>query len=173
FKYPYIDVLVKSSGDRAAFLDGVRPSNTDLSATCPAPGPQDYHLDLADGSKWKTEGLVPARPAAQGVKAWVVSDANPSLEYIPLMDVDLSSYSQFFVRMAAAREIDHRAARIYYKTDAGQEFNDGMVLVIPLLADGDMHTYTYDLKLTGIRRSPLAGVKVVPIRPPSVSPRIL
>jgi len=170
FKYPHIDVAIKSSGDRAASAEGVGPSNTDLSPACPAPGPQDYHLDMTDVSKWKTEGLVPAPSPGQVVNAWLISEANPSLEYTAPMDVDLSSYSRFFIRMAASAEIDHRAVRIYYKTDPAQEFNDGMVLVIPLLADGEMHTYTYDLKLTGIRRSHLAGIKIVPIRPPSVAP---
>jgi len=170
FKYPYIDVSVKTSGDQAAFLDGLRPSNTDLSAACPAPGPLDYHMDLSDVTKWKTEGLIPEGPADRAARAWLVSEANPTLEYTAAMDVDLSGYGQFFIRMAASAQIDHRAVRIYYKTDPAQEFNEGMALVIPLLADGDLHTYTYDLKLTGIRRSRLAGIKIVPIRPPSVGP---
>src|SRR5262249_8428749 len=145
FKYPCIDVSVKTSGNQAAHPHAIRPSNTDLSAACPVPGPLDYHLDVTDGNKWKTEGLVPVPPADQSAKAWAVSDANPTLEYTAPIDVDLSSYSHFFIRMAAAAEIDHRAVRIYYKTDPRQEFNDGMVLIIPLLADGGMHTYTYDL----------------------------
>jgi hypothetical protein len=170
FKYPYIEVTVRDRDDRAASLEGVRPSNTDLAADFQAPGPQDFHLDVADAGKWKTEGLVAAPSSDPAVRAWQISDANPSLEYTAPMDVDLSNYSRFFIRMAASPEIDHRAARIYYKTDPGQEFNEGMVAVVPLLADGEMHTYTYDLKVTGVRRSRLAGIKIVPIRPPSLSP---
>ena len=169
FRYPYIDVSVKDQDDPAASAEVIRPSNTELSAGFRAPDPWDYHLDLADGGKWKAEGLVAAVSPDPSVTAWQVSDANPSLEYTGQMDVDLSSYSKFFIKMAASPEIDHRAVRIYYKTDPQQEFNEGMVLVIPLLADGQLHTYTYDLKLTGIRRSRLAGIKIVPVRPPSLS----
>jgi hypothetical protein len=170
FKYPYVEVEARDSGDRAASVEGVRPSNTDLAADFQAPGPQDFHLDVADQGKWKTEGLVPAQSADPAVRAWQITNANPSLEYTGPIDVDLSDYSRFFIRMAASPEIDHRAVRIYYKTDPSQEFNDGMAAVIPLLADGEMHTYTYDLKVSGIRRSRLAGIKIVPIRPPSLSP---
>jgi hypothetical protein len=170
FRYPYIDISVKDQADRSESVDVVRPSNTDLSAGFPAPGPSDFHLDMTDGGKWKAEGLVAAPSADPSAKAWLISEPSPSLEYTGEMDVDLSGYSRFFIKMAASPGIDHRAARIYYKTDARQEFNEGMVLVIPLLADGEMHTYTYDLKLTGIRRSRLAGIKIVPVRPPSLSP---
>ncbi|HKF58511.1 MAG TPA: hypothetical protein VKJ45_23930 [Blastocatellia bacterium] len=169
-RYPYIDVAVRDRDDRVASAEVVRPSNTELSAAFTAPGPSDFHLDMADTSKWKAEGLVAAPSADPFAQAWLISDPNPSLEYTGPMDVDLSSCSRFFIRMAASPEIDHRAVRIYYKTDPRQEFNEGMVLVIPLLADGEIHTYTYDLKLTGIRRSRLAGIKIVPVRPPSLSP---
>jgi hypothetical protein len=169
FRYPYIDVSVKDQADRGESVDVVHPSNTDLSAGFPAPGPSDFHLDMAEAGKWNAEGLVAAPSADPSAKAWQISDSNPSLEYTGPMDVDLSGYSRFFIKMAASPEIDHRAVRIYYKTDPRQEFNEGMVLVIPLLADGEIHTYTYDLKLTGIRRSRLAGIKIVPVRPPSLS----
>jgi len=170
FRYPYIDVSVRDRADRGGSVEVVRPSNTDLSAGFQAPGPSDFHLNVADAARWKAEGLVAAPSSDPEARAWRISDPNPSLEYTGPIDVDLSGYSRFFIRMAASPEIDHRAVRIYYKTDPRQEFNEGMVLVIPLLADGEMHTYTYDLKLTGLRRSRLAGIKIVPVRPPSLSP---
>jgi hypothetical protein len=148
----------------------VLPSNTDLSPDFQAPGPLDYRLDVTDGANWKTQGLDPTASGDGTAKAWTISEANPLLEYTGPIDLDLSKYSHFFIRMSASPEIDHRAVRIYYKTDPRQEFNEGEVLVIPLLADGAMHTYTYDLKITGIRRLHLAGIRIAPVRPPSLSP---
>ena len=170
FRYPSIDVLTRESGDRLDDSAGVQPSNTDLSPGCAVPGPLDYRLDLTDETKWVTQGLTPTLTVDPRSRAWLISQAGPSLEYNGPIDLDLSNYSRFFIRMSASAEMDHRAVRIYYKTAPRQEFNEGMVLVIPLLADGGVHTYTYDLKITNIRRSHLAGIKIVPIHPPSLLP---
>jgi len=58
--------------------------------------------------------------------------------------------------------------KIYYKVNEQVGFHEGITMVIPLLADGELHAYSYDLKLLEFSRDTvLTGIMIRPVYGPS------
>lgn len=161
YRYPYIDVLLDpmtSSGDGA-----IRPSNTDLSPYNPQPTIGDFRFDITDLNLWGVTGMELVQTDDRAVNTWMVGQ-DPSLRYSQPISVCLSDYTHIYVRMAASADIKPRALQIYYALDHQTAFREDRSLTIPLLADGEVHEYTFDLKLLELpQRSRLTGIRLDPV----------
>lgn len=160
YRYPYIDVtLLPYSSIKK---DTREPSNTDLGSI-PNLTSSDFRFDVTKSSLWDITGMTPAD--GEQKHQWVVDKA-PSMHYTLPFSICLSDYTYLYVRMAASPDIKPRALQIYYLLDDQSVFREARSLTIPLLPDGELHEYTYDLKLlelpkqihlTGIRLDPVYG----------------
>jgi hypothetical protein len=161
YRYPYIDILLDpmtSSGDGA-----IRPSNTDLSPYTPKPTIGDFRFDTTDPSLWDVTGMELVQTDDRAVNTWRVGQ-DPSLRHNRPISVCLSDYTHIYVRMAASVDIKPRAMQIYYALDNQTAFREDRSLTIPLLADGEVHDYTFDLKLLELpHRSRLTGIRLDPV----------
>ena len=69
-----------------------------------------------------------------------------------------------YVRMAVSPDIERRALQIYYSLDDQTILNESRSVTIPLLKDGQIHEYTFDLKLLELdQRSCLTGLRLDPV----------
>ncbi|MGH9760015.1 MAG: hypothetical protein ACREDR_14285, partial [Blastocatellia bacterium] len=107
---------------------------------------------------------------------WLLQTEAPSLEYKPHLDLTLADYSYFYFRMRVSKNIAPNAFRIYIALDGRPGYVTppdpelwihDTPIAVPLLRDGQMHSYTFDLKLLQLDPSArLAGLKVIPIHIP-------
>jgi hypothetical protein len=156
-QYPRID-LDLSPAKLEPVLPEVEPSNTDLS-----PGfagvTRDYEVLANSPGSWKVSG-VKEKPGEPGT--WII-DQQPVFDLQEPLNLCLKDYSQFFVRMSASNTLSPLALRVQYRFEEQTGFNDFQSFWIPLLADGNTHSYLYDLKLisapAGAR---LAGLRLEP-----------
>ena len=108
------------------------------------------------------EGGVDARWRLDG-RGWLVARA-------PL-DLPLDDYAYFYFEAAVPPRIVPRASRIYYRLLGQDDFIESQAVSIPLLADGALHAYTYDLKLLELPAGAcLSGLRLDPLeQPPPLS----
>lgn len=139
YRYPRIEVVTAPPA-HSQEPEQSRPSNTDASPEMPATTPDDVVFDLRQADLWVVPGRKAARPAAPTTEPGKAR----SLEYSGPLQLDLAQYSHFWVKLAASPDIKPRLLTVSLKilgTDKGSTFQ------LPLLPDGKMHAYTYDLKL--------------------------
>lgn len=91
----------------------------------------------------------------------------PRLALRQPVDLCMSEYTHFYVWLAASAEVDPRAARLdgeMYRLDAPYAYRNPVSVWVPLLADGAMHLYTYDLKLLQpLQNSRLTNLEFLPL----------
>jgi hypothetical protein len=140
-QYPRIDLYLGPAKLEPG-LPELEPYNTDLS-----PGfagvIKDYEV-LADRPKsWKVSGVM-EKPGDPGT--WIINQPSVFDLQEPL-NLCLKDYSKFFIRMSASNTLTPLALRVQYRLKGQTGFNDFQSFWIPLLSDGDLHSYLYDLKL--------------------------
>ena len=144
YRYPYLDLVLNEEGPTQR-NDQISPSNTELNSSLPKPTSADYLFDLNNMDQWKTTNmtLLQAASGASG-STWEVGRV-PTLEYQQPLNINLSDYNYFYIRLAASPDIDPRSSRVLFQVGGPEgPLTD---LYIPLLSDGEMHEYTYDLRL--------------------------
>ncbi|HEY9871569.1 MAG TPA: hypothetical protein V6D08_20600 [Candidatus Obscuribacterales bacterium] len=145
YRYPRIEVL-ETQPTHSKEPGQTRPSNTDASPEMPATTPDDMVFDLKPTDPWAVPSSGQAQPAAPIKEP---HDAS-ALEYTGQLRLHLDQYSHFWVKLAADPRIKPRVLTVNMKI-AGRK--DRPTFQLPLLPDGNMHAYTYDLKLLELPRS--------------------
>lgn len=160
YRYPYIDLYLHP--DSSAKNTAIKPSNTDLGSI-PKLTSSDFSFDVAELGLWEVAGMAPVLGEQSMHNMWVV-DQNPTMRYALPLSICLSNYTHVYVQMAASPDIKPRALQIYYLLDGQSSFREARSLTIPLLADGELHEYTYDLKLLELqKRIHLTGIRLDPV----------
>jgi hypothetical protein len=115
----------------------VRPINTDLSASAPQPQPDDHIFNLNEA---QLNGLVSLGEAGS---VWTVQ-TDPYF-YLPMQaPLSLADYGWVSFTISASTDIPSRAAELFIYLE-GQ--NQPCYIMIPLLADGEAHAYSYPLQM--------------------------
>ena len=157
-RYPRIDLSLATQ-DLPVTRPEITPSNTELYTGFPGFGAGDFRLDAYAPDIWRVSGV---HPAPDGSRAWVIDQA-PIFELRNPVDLCLKDYSHFYMRLLASQDISPLAVRVYYKLGDQTDFTIERSFWIPLLADEQMHTYLYAIKLLDIPAGThLTGLRLVP-----------
>jgi hypothetical protein len=162
FRYPYIEVILNPMDSKDVIeKEAIRPSNTDLSPLMPRPTVKDFRFDLANSSLWDVNGMKPIQTGIISNDTWIVGE-DPFLKFNQPLNICLSDYTNLYVRMSASPNIALRYIQVFLQINNNPGYQD--IPEITLLADGQMHEYTYDLKLLGLdQRSRLTGIRLDPV----------
>ena len=144
-RYPVIDLELDAAATPLP-EPRVAPANTDLSLEFPAPTQQDNLLDINTAESWAVQGAV-AAPGSEGT--WTVA-ADPYFTYKPPLGICIQDYPKFYMRLGVSDDITPRAAQVMYRHDLQADSEPWQSFWIPLLADGSVHAYTYDLRLLSL-----------------------
>ena len=135
YRYPYIDLRLNPANDVPGAVNG-KPFFPSLS-------PTDASFDLTDSNLWQTSNMKPG--LAEGLtRTWTLG-SNPSLQIKRPLDLRLADYTHFYIRLAASPDNYPMTLQIIHKLSDAPLLERS--ITIPLFADGEMHEYTYDLKL--------------------------
>jgi hypothetical protein len=164
YQYPRIDLT----------LDPSRPSKAAATGSfVPLRTPRDRALNPAQESLWKTVNMRGIAAGSPGPAAWTISNGD-EMNLTEPIDLCLADFTHLTVRMAAPPQILPRAMFIRPTLDRTPPFFGGVSFspqiappMIPLRADGGMHSYTYDLKLLQAPADTrLQGLALEPIQGP-------
>ena len=153
YRYPYIDLLLNQGKDvdTAVSSKPFTPTLTDA----------DARFDTTDSNLWQTSNMQPAPTATTATDTWTIGQA-PRMEYNRPLDLCVADYTHFYARLAALANYPI-VLQITYKLKDEPEFVRWVT--IPLFADGEMHEYTYDLKLLELnQQARLTGIRLSPVR---------
>lgn len=158
YRYPYIDVSLYPASSVEETV--VAPSNTDVAAHAKLTA-RDLQFEVTDSSLWNVTGMTPII-GEQSV--WNVVEQDPSMHYTAPFSVCLFDYTHVYLKMAVSPDIAPRALQVYYLLDGQSVFHEANSLTIPLLADGESHEYTYNLKLLDLpQQTYLTGIRLDPV----------
>jgi uncharacterized membrane protein YecN with MAPEG domain len=167
FRYPYIDLSAEDAEAYRTGPDSIVPSNTDLSPAFPKPTDRDLSFDLTDSSQWDPEGMSQAASTDGTRDSWVLNDHEPHLTHRGPLDVRPADYTHVYIKMAASPGISPRAVRLHFLVGRSSG-PDTRAAIIPLLAGGEMHAYTYDLRLLDLTDDArIIGIEVSPAYGPA------
>jgi hypothetical protein len=160
YRYPYIDI--KMTPEVSVSQQPITPSNTDLSpAFSIKPAADDFVFENLES--WQSEKLKQIR-IDELPSTWRVTGDNPNIS-MEFSDICLPDYAYLYIETSVSSDIWPRAMEIYYRLD-DQAVPDEIAspIIIPLLADGKMHAYSYDLKLLDIQHhNRLTGIRLDPV----------
>ncbi len=161
FQYPHVDVVLAPASqtprtaeakvfsakpvlDEFPIDPSIKPSNTDLSPDMVQETPNDYCFPSITSNFWRnqifTENELIVNGTAQGMR----DKSSPLLCSKNQLDIHLRQYSHLQVEAQTQMPLrDCRSLFIVFN------FADGLTyrFSLPLLPDGQMHKYSYDLKL--------------------------
>jgi hypothetical protein len=149
----------------SGFLE-VRPSKVTVSRVeCvvfpdPVFSPRDILFDVQNPERWRATNLQPVR---DDLGLWKAGN-DPQLQNMFRLDLCAADFTYLHLKMSVSKDITRRYAQVYYSTSAQNSFSEERVILIPLAADAEIHSYWYDLsflklgsgvRLTGIRLDPV------------------
>jgi MFS family permease len=153
YRYPYIDLRLDPAKDAPAVP--AKPFIPTLTAA-------DVRFDITDSNLWQTSNMLPMSAEIEGVKAWTLN-SDPSMQFNRPLDLNLADYTHFYLRLAASPDNYPMTLQILYRLSDAPAL--ARRITIPLFADGEMHEYTYDLKLLELdQRVRLTGIGLGPAR---------
>jgi hypothetical protein len=138
----------------------IAPSNTDLSPSFPKPSDADFQADPLNTNLWlKSAGLEPIA----GEQGRFTIGADPHLIFNQPLDLCLSNYSYLYITLSAPPEFLHHYQQMVMTVNQKGKSNS-VVITIPYLGDGLVHSYTYDLKLLELdTNTRLTGIMWFPV----------
>ncbi len=155
FRYPAIDVSVDKKRTVVPATADRLPSNSDLSPLFPNTTEGDLKLNPNDKSLWVSSGLT------ERENGWESSPAQQgSILYTDTLDVPVHDYSHFFIRTSFTEDIKPPRA-----LHVGLTLKSGKLIRFPIivLSDGNLHSYTYDLKLLQLSSNDrIVGIQLYP-----------
>lgn len=139
-RHPVVDVwLREGKGENIEAESGQKPSNTDLAESPSTPSAQDFFLGPFLSEK-ESFTVFPAEG----------DDKERSfLKYSGELNANLGAYSHFYLKAALSEDVYPRAVGVSLLF--GGDASERKSFLIPLLADGKLHGYTYDLRLLGLQ----------------------
>jgi hypothetical protein len=168
FRYPCIELDLRQAENTQWHATPPAPSNTDLSPDFVTPGKEDLILDPNAPSLWTAHDMAPIeRPGAGSL--WQATGPSPWLEYSGPLDVDLTRFRTFFVRMQGPAEqipgtsykgdLYPSAVEVDLKTRDHQGFETSFA--VPVVRDDAEHYYKYPLWKFGISGW-VTGLRLIP-----------
>ncbi len=153
FQFPHIDLHVNPTPIQSESLV-IAPDNTDLAESASAV--QDSESVNLFTNPYVLSGTNATQSKADPSE-WTIG-SNPAFKLNLSNSACLPAYSDFLISLAVEPELSPRSLFIIFTLDNGQVtgFN------LPLLADGEEHTYTYPLRLLNL--SPGIHVTGIEIR---------
>lgn len=151
FRYPEIKLELAEEVAPRAEPAAIVPSNTDLSSDFVKNTARDLSVAGSDKTAWRQPFLDELPDVMRGT--WLFKYLRRDLKS-PLQ-LCLADYSHLVLKIGAPEEIFYRAVKVTLWL--GAELRE---IWIPLLKDGNMHSYSYDLKLLELPR----GAKVTGLR---------
>ncbi len=168
YHFPYIDLELDQKKKNIALQDFEwQPSNTDLNSLLSKPAKDDFVLDLQEdiSSSWEFSNLDAEEIQNSSSQYWRATKAS-AFSYKPNSDLPLSHYTHLYFRMAAPANYYTGVLKVYLQVNHLSGYQ--RIFRIPLLSDGLLHTYTYDLKL--LELEPDAILTRIDIEPLLVKP---
>jgi len=138
-KDPHIELTLPESRTLENTTHDVRPSNTDLYAGPLGPSPEDFDLGPLDSRDWSVSDAVP-----EGETAWKLGE-NPKFTYTKPLDICLADYASFAVEVQGPSSLPMGVLK--FSVGLGDHGEKEVTRNITLLGDGNLHEYTYDLRL--------------------------
>jgi len=166
FRHPYVEIQLASVGARPQEQAKVVPENTELNPGNPTPKANDFLFSGDIRGQWTSSGI--AFDDVSNPQNFRATQADPWMQYNLPVNLSLKDFSHFFIRISAQEKIIPRYLQVYYKLNGQDTFEESHSFKIPLLSDGEMHSYFYDLKLleldtgdvlTGIRLDPVPELR--------------
>jgi hypothetical protein len=157
YRYPVIHLsLLPTTGSEVR--PTIQPLNTDLSPEAPQAQPDDYVFSILEA---QINGML---PYTSGTSTWVVQ-SDPNF-YFPLQEPQpMQDYGWVSFRMRATSDMPSLGAEIFLFME-GQE--QPFYIVMPLLMDGKMHSYSYPIRLLDATGK-LAALRLDPVMLPPAS----
>lgn len=158
FRYPHINLSLEPGQARSQAQEKeMLPSNTDLNPDFPKTSSQDWVFDLSDPQAWTFQGMKPLEGSGDDRRRWKVSKASRMLFKRPF-NICVADYSHLYFKMSLSPVLGRRVATLRLSFAGFQK-----ILEIPLLPDGQLHAYSYDLKLLELQQGrKLIGMEFSP-----------
>ncbi|MGK7928185.1 MAG: hypothetical protein AB4290_23565, partial [Spirulina sp.] len=162
YRYPFIDLTLNPKVEPEQKIE-VIPTNTNLSPMFPAQTARDFQFDLRDRSLWNVSGLELRDPETPAIQKWIVDSFPPSMEYNAPLNLCVADYTYFSVSMAISPKIYPQTLKVDYRPSDRETFHKDDYFKIPLIADGQLHEYTYKLRLLNLpKETRFTGIKIHP-----------
>lgn len=160
FRHPHVKASWEGTNHRETSASVV-PHNTESSPYRVDPTPDDFRFDLTRQEIWDVIGLTRNRSGTDATE-WVSTGATMIKHNAPL-NLPLADYSHFYVRMSASINLQPRSFALAYVIRDAKGTVQRHQVIVPLLADAKMHSYTFDLRLNGPRFGfDLAEIELIP-----------
>lgn len=159
YRYPVIDLEIFAPLRLSAFKTPIiKPLNTDLSPKFLNTGPNDINFAINDPLKWEFRDLKILKKRTNDEEN-IRLNGSAQLKYIAPINVPISEFSHLYFQMKVPYEQYPITPKVTLVLDGASEFRKEFV--IPPLSDGQLHSYSYDLKLLGVsRNTKVKGLKV-------------
>lgn len=136
------------------------PSNTEQSPFFPKSNELDIVLPTTDSTSWQEADLVRSS-TVKSLCQWKVRGSQPKLTLKTKVSVSPVEYSHFVFNLQVAESVPMpRAACIGFVVNDSQFVQK----LVPLLPDGRMHGYSYELRLLELEPGDrITGFEVLPV----------
>ncbi len=162
YRFPYIDLeLNEQDLANTEVQRTLRPSNTDLAKNPVTVTDKDYIFNLDNNVEWEKRGIV---SVGQGTMVGPIEvlGYEGAMEHKSSLNVCLSEYSHLYFKTGLLPKHKPRAMKLFFQFDKIPGYQE--IIWIPMLPDGDLHAYSYDLRfLEQYRDSKLTGIKIRPV----------
>ncbi len=155
YRYPYIDVRVNPAKSASEDIPA-KPFSIKPTA-------EDAHFDVTNPNQWQAPNMELLQATAGTSSKWRLKQ-DASLAYKPAIDICLADYTHFYARLGVSSDVALRSLQIFYKLKGQPSVDAEQSVIIPLYAGGDLHEYTFDLKLLFLSKGAhLTGLRLAPI----------
>jgi hypothetical protein len=151
FRYPRVELDVDNEDPPAP---AYAPSNTDLSPAFSVRLQSAVRVERLDSGGWSANGLEPVEP-----NTWRVTGDGPSLRCAVAAPVALSGFTHLYIKAGVTGGVP-AALSLALRAEDGSEYP----ITLPLLHDGDRHSYLHRLDLAGIKGTMLTAITIRPVQ---------
>jgi hypothetical protein len=156
---PWLEFL--DQNDLGPFAPRERPSTQFMAVTFPVSTVDDLIITPADNDSWRAVDLEPV----DGLPLhWSVVGPKPSFVLVDTDDLCLADYQ--YVRYEASLPASFRARwfQMLFRLNGAESYDASRATRIPYLADGDLHAYSFDLRLLEYPAgSKITGILIKPV----------
>jgi hypothetical protein len=156
---PFIEIALNNSPEENPEIEKpVQPSNTELSPDFPKPTPQDWVLSDQDQFLWEFKEQKWIHSGATESESWRVG-MDPDIIFKKALEIPLKNYGHLYLQMTVSPGVPQKFARILMQVNGQPGYQK--VVKLPLLSDGQPHSYTYEMRLLELSDNDrLTGIKL-------------